>query len=444
MSTHEQTAEPAPAKRVLSRARRRLFIFLSLVVVAGLQELAFRWMFPLPECSEFNRIHYTRLHMFGSEIGRAHHRGLSNVKIRWECEPDGFAFDHTLNLYGFRGPEFQIEPPPDRDRIVFVGDSFVEGCGAADEDTIPQQFARLLEDERSVEALNLGVAAADFPEYTLLVRDGVHLLKPRALFLIVCANDLPVRRLTPQEEEDKVPSILLDPPAKCTRPNPYVPRVLEVMRRRFAGQAISRRFPTGPFPFMAPVPSDSNPLTSHKAPSNVDPQILQAMRKGTSNPWNAGIGEAYAKSLSYDFAQGRGVKRYLRHIQDLCRAEKTRLIVVYLPYYVATNPDYIAAQNRLGGTQYTTKTRFDRPPYRNQQLHLEQVTRELGIPFLDLTEEFIEAEKTLGRMFWPIDGHCTAAGYRLVAETCARYWTKGAMPRPAPAPAEPPSTGTRP
>lgn len=39
-------------------------------------------------------------------------------------------------------------------------------------------------------------------------------------------------------------------------------------------------------------------------------------------------------------------------------------------------------------------------------------------------------------MFWPVDTHCNAAGYRLVAEACARAWAErftadGSPPRPA-------------
>jgi hypothetical protein len=56
------------------------------------------------------------------------------------------------------------------------------------------------------------------------------------------------------------------------------------------------------------------------------------------------------------------------------------------------------------------------------------VCRDLGIPFLDTTEEFIEGERRGQRLYWPIDGHCNAAGYRLVADICARYWSEAAMP----------------
>ena len=68
------------------------------------QQLVCRWLFPVPEVEGFNRIHHTQLNVFREDIVQARQRGLSNVKIRWESEPDGFAFDHTLNLYGFRGP----------------------------------------------------------------------------------------------------------------------------------------------------------------------------------------------------------------------------------------------------------------------------------------------------------------------------------------------------
>src|SRR5262249_28107648 len=77
---------------------RRLVWFKAgtVLFLLALQEAGFRWVFPLPEVDSFNRINYTKLFLFGGLQGEAPRRGLANVKVRWESEPDGFAFDHTL------------------------------------------------------------------------------------------------------------------------------------------------------------------------------------------------------------------------------------------------------------------------------------------------------------------------------------------------------------
>jgi lysophospholipase L1-like esterase len=431
MSAPEQPAASPPPERRLSPGRRRLFIAIVLLTFAVLQEAACRWLFPLPECDGFNRINYTPLKLFGDDLAQARRQGLSNIKLRWECEPDGFAFDHTLNLYGFRGPNFSLEPSPGRPRVVFVGDSFTEGAGAADGDTIPQQFERLVAGDKPAEAINLGVSGTGLPEYTLLVRDGLSLLKPQALFLVLCYNDLPTEKALSEEAKAPAPAF--------PRRSPWVPRAVALFCRRQAGQVIPTRIPSGPFPFVSPVPSPTNPLTTQKPPPTIDPQVLGAMRRGKAGPWGFMLAVRHEEMLRFDFSGGWGARDYLRHLAALCQGQGSRLIVVFIPHSVTTNPVYMEAQLRLGAPDYGTITRLDGPVYRSAQRHLRQVTADLGLPFLDMTDEFIEAEKTRGRMFWPIDGHCNAAGYRVVGEVCARYWTNGTLPRAAPSETEPAS-----
>src|SRR5262249_34808742 len=156
-------------------------------------ELVLRQLFPVPEVVPFNRVAYTRLRLFG--LDEAVKQGMANVRLRWQSEPDGFAFDHTLNLYGFRSPHFTIDPLAGPRRVLLVGDSFVEGCGAADDDTIAAQFHKEL-DQAPVEAINLGIAGNALLDSSRLIRDVLPLLKPEALFLIlepknVHAPDMP-------------------------------------------------------------------------------------------------------------------------------------------------------------------------------------------------------------------------------------------------------------
>jgi lysophospholipase L1-like esterase len=412
--------QPSSAgRRPISRRRRLAYVAIILAVVFVAQELLCRWLFPVPEVANYNRINYTPLGLFGSGVAAARRRGLCNVKIRWESEPDGFVFDHTLNLYGFRGPTFRIDPPSDRPRVLFVGDSFTEACGAADEDTPSEQFQRILGAEHPVEAVNLGVAGTNFPEYTEILRDGVHLLKPRDVFLIVCPNDLPAVPM---------PTFLTAPPPEFRRVNPWLPRAVEAIRRHRDGLTVPRRFPSGPYPFHAAVPSPNNPFTTDEPPEGIDPDILDAMKRGKTNPRQAGSAGFYDLMLTHDFIKFGSVKPYLTHMKSLCRPAGVRLVVVYVPYPAVVNPFYIAMQNRLGGPGFRELTNLNHPPYRNQQLHLRQVCGELDLPLLDPTEEFIKAEEK-ERLFWPIDGHCNAAGYRLLAGVCANYWRDGTMPR---------------
>lgn len=428
MSLPEKSADAARGQRVLSPGRRRVFLCTILLSLAIAQEVICRWLFPMPECTSFNRMNYTPIEFYGDDLWEAQQRGLSNVKLHMESEPDGFAFDHTLNLYGFRGPNFSLEPPADRSRIVFIGDSFAEGAGASDDATIAEQFRRLIAANRPADVVNLGITGTGLAHYSRIARDSLPLLKPRALFVVICFNDIPTTPIS--EFED-----LSEPPRTFDRLNPYVPRAVTAITRWRAGQSVPSRFLSGPYHIHAAVPSRANPLSNIDPPANIDPEILDAMKRGKTNPWNVVMAAVHERALRWDYAKSGGAGEYLRLLKSLCDQQSCRLIVVFIPHPVTTNSAYMSAQVRMGA-DYGKITRLDGPVYRAQQRHLQEMTRTLEIPFLDATEELVEAEKSGVSMYWPVDGHCTAAGYRVVSEICARHWLDGTMPRDANAPPE--------
>ncbi len=103
-----------------------------MLVLLALGEIVFRAVFPAPEVRNFNRILFTPLgHLAAGTAGRGGRAPLRNVRVTWASDPDGVEFEHTLNLYGFRGPDFEIAKTPERRRVVFIGDSIVEGVGDA-------------------------------------------------------------------------------------------------------------------------------------------------------------------------------------------------------------------------------------------------------------------------------------------------------------------------
>ncbi len=409
-----------PASRPLRLSWRRRLLFLSVIlsVVLVLQEAAFRFFFPVPEVL-FNRADYMP-HLFAPEISEQRQKALCNVIVRWDLEPDGASFNHTLNLYGFRGPNFSIAPPVDRPRILFLGDSFVEGCGASDDDTLPRQFERLLSDQPTPEVLNLGGAALDFPQYWDLLRDSVRLLRPDTVFLVVFANDFAALLDLPSElPTDGLAGMSLPP---LVRLNNSVPRAWQALELLARGWVLPWRYPSGPFPFFAPVPSPSNPLSSRLAPPDTDPELELAMRAGKLNPYLCGKLPVHEKFLHLPRDERGGVSNVFRWMNWYCQQHETRLLVVYIPYHGATNPLYIEAHRKLGGCEgFKIPASLSDDAHRTQQRHLAAVCRANAIPFLDSTDAFIAGERER-RLFWPYDGHCNAAGYHLLAELCARQW----------------------
>jgi hypothetical protein len=121
-----------------------------------LSEVAARLVLPVPEVSNFNRIAFTPIGIFGGmdeisgadptpPMGRskAPRYPLRNVVVTWASEPDGRTFSHALNLYGFRGPDFRVQRRAEARRVLFLGDSFAEGFGAQNDETLPVVFEQL-------------------------------------------------------------------------------------------------------------------------------------------------------------------------------------------------------------------------------------------------------------------------------------------------------------
>ena len=166
-------------------------------------ELALRFVLPLPAITNFNRVDFARLWLFGGldEVARTGGRPteqssyqapqpLRNVKLSWISDPDDVDEVVTLNLYGFRGPDFEIEKAPGTQRVIFLGDSFAEGFGVADDATIPLAFERAVQED-GLEVLNLGVGGVGLPMIAALADVAIPLLSPDYVVVVVYHNDLP-------------------------------------------------------------------------------------------------------------------------------------------------------------------------------------------------------------------------------------------------------------
>ncbi|MEY2561079.1 MAG: hypothetical protein QOG51_1494, partial [Verrucomicrobiota bacterium] len=113
------------------------------LLLFALQEVLFRAIFPLPEVENFNRVNYvgispqTRTASFLGQRTPAMH-----AVFQWNSKPDGTSYESHLNLYGFRDTDWRIRSDRDKERVMFVGDSLVEGFMATDKATISRGYGR--------------------------------------------------------------------------------------------------------------------------------------------------------------------------------------------------------------------------------------------------------------------------------------------------------------
>src|SRR5438093_6601489 len=89
--------------------------------------------------------------------------------LYWKLKPNQNCYtkiDHKpvhINSHGTRGPEFQIEKPPNTFRILSLGDSRTFGWGLSEAETYSARLRELLQKQvgqpQTVEVINAGVNA---------------------------------------------------------------------------------------------------------------------------------------------------------------------------------------------------------------------------------------------------------------------------------------------
>jgi hypothetical protein len=188
------------------------------------------------------------------------------------------------------------------------------------------------------------------------------------------------------------------------------------------GWVLPRRGHRGPFPFFAPVPAHTNPFSEAPLIEGLDADLEEGMRAGKVNPFLAALLPNAEERLRHDYAESGGVTNLLRFMAWFCQEHGVLLNVVYIPFHVTANQDYLASQLKLGGcAKMKLPVSFHDEAHRRQQQHLAKACRDADIPFIDTTEAMIAGEGER-RLFWPIDGHCNAHGYHVIAKACARCW----------------------
>jgi hypothetical protein len=378
------------------------------VLLFAFQEVLFRVIFPLPEVENFNRVNYvgaspqTRTASFLGQRTPAMH-----ATFQWNSKPDGTSFESHLNLYGFRDNDWRIRPDRDKERVMFVGDSLVEGFMATDKATISRGYGRAaLERQQAVEAMNFGIGGTGIDNYLELMRDAVPLFRPQRLIVVLYANDFPYSS-APRE---------IGPILTPIFTSAVIPRSLLIIRRAWRREVVPRRWHARPTLFVPVVP---DPLNSWSQPppefSKIDPTLADAMRKGEFNPFAVDLLNRAEKALRQPIEPAE----VLRQFQQIAHGAKTELRIVYLPFSTQVSDYYVPFQEKYALEKGVHSLLG--PEYQIHSQALAKSCQKLGIPFLDLTPLLRKAEADQEHLYWNFDEHMRGFTYLRVGATIERW-----------------------
>jgi hypothetical protein len=328
-----------------------------------------------------------------------------------------------FNSRGFRAPEWSLPSFGQRPRLVLVGDSFVEGWGAAQDDTIGAVMGRLARREKvQVEIISLGRGGNWLAHYLALIRNAIPVFEPQDLFLVLYMNDLyQVPDAAPLFLKRRVPRTASEPGLWRT------PAALRVwLRQGMTWSGLEGFFDGSPEPYAVDSYFEERPARGEQLKRVVDPELVPLMLEGKLNPSLANALRRSELALSRPVT----VKPLLEALKRFFSGTDTTPWIVYLPSLNQVSDAYREAQLRL--SEPTETDSLTGAPFQAHARSLSIACRELDLPFLDLTPVLRRAEDQGQRLYWPYDSHMNAAGYDLVAHELYRWWRSSSQREEAP------------
>lgn len=374
-----------------------------LLLVFIIQEVVFRVSFPIPELSNFDRALF---------VLKADQKGqfVRNKSFAWWSLPDTSAPNHIdYNMYGFRGDEWKLKRSRNKKRIMFVGDSFVEGIMAPSAQTIPEAF-RSSAKNQEIEVMNAGMLGVGMQEYLQFIADAVPIFRPNVVFLVVYANDF-------TSNDIQIPAFNLAE----KHFDRSKPRAVELLTQYREGNPVPFRKSLSRKKLLPNKEDPSFPFKGKvdKMYLHADSALVEKMCKAEFNPYKLNEMFRSEKELR-EVADFTIPIDFFRYYSEKYKFEP---IVVYIPARNQVTDYYLQFDHR-SSLKFNRALTFTSPMYnRNQQL-LQESCKSLGVTFMDLTDVVKNEESVGNHLFWNFDDHMRGKGYQIIGEELYERWSE--------------------
>ena len=379
-------------------------LYISFLLIGA--EAILRFCFPMPQITNFNRINYQILAYQNNKANF-----IRNIKMLWRSSLDiDEDFIYTLNTYGYRDKEWDIEKDKDNERIMFVGDSFVEGMMAQDDHTIPIGFHEAAARQgQSVEAMNFGMMGIGLNEYIKLIVDAVPIFKPDHVCLVLFSNDIPFNR--PYFPSNKI---------KPNMASFNTPRLLDLIKQSKKKDPIPFRWSTQSKRYWKPVPDRSNPWSFHHDSliQHVQPHVADVMCKGDFNFFRTNwiLEEERFLKAPTDLTEK------LKMLNDYILQNGSSMSVYYIPSRNQVSTYYYQFEKEYCIKNCPDQMELTQPAYQVHRTMLSSNCSSLGIPFYDLTGLVKQEEDIGNHLYWHYDDHMRGEGYLMLGEAIFDRW----------------------
>jgi hypothetical protein len=405
MTIKEPLAEPVEEIRPpLSTKAKLVACFALAVFFFASLEILFRIVFPVPKVLNFNRIDYSKMASIHARKKKRGSHYMGNASYDWQSLPDNATSLHTLNLYGFRARDWDFSSP-DHERVLFIGDSFVEGVLTPPEKTISRIFEKEAADNGHIlETINLGINGIGPIQYARLIRDATPLFKPDKIVVAFFGNDFPVEDL----EEDIF--------ANSFTPefsNPFAPRTIQIALNYAKHRTVAFRWTAPPFGYTPPLNGPYHPIALDPLyqMTAFDGDLLTQANLGKCNAWVFNDLSDTALRLQKPSNADKTIQGISRFLKD----RKIELFAVYIPSKYQVNDTYTS--KALTNNDRQDIQSFLGDSYQRHAGELRIICDDLSIPFLDLTPELRRLEAEGISNYWDFDLHMRPEGYTRVGKS---------------------------
>ena len=308
------------------------------------------------------------------------------------------------NRFGFRGDKSTIRTG----QIVAIGDSYTFGWGNNLGDTWEKVLARkLAENGKPTEVYNLGRPGADPQDYLNIAKTYIPLLKPRLIIVALLQGD----DISQLIEHSPVPSI--------------VDRVRDLAWELFPNLVALARSTR------ATVANKATPLVTAdwgvtaaniiaEQKQQLDDELRALALAGSVNPGALQLAatdpnrmtDAYSARPQAVLAR-RQVVEILRAISALASAYGGHVMLLSMPCGSYFNSASLQMERRMGSVLPDSLIDFPEP-----DTFTAAACREIGIDCL-LYSNLFRAQNSKVTLWYPVDGHLTPDGNRLLGEALA-------------------------